>query len=132
MAFKLVQQDLCKPAHTRTHALTQAPATHECTMHNLQRYQIRNRHLRKQQRENGKHGGCIVFAKRNAQILDLKRFQRGFPSFHVDSLIFLNVFFTSGLRQWDFFHENFRVAFPRGKPAATESRYPTYCACWVF
>ena len=21
--------------------------------------------------------------------------------------------------------------FPRGKPAATESRYPTYCACWV-
>ena len=24
------------------------------------------------------------------------------------------------------------VCFPRGKPAATESRYPTYCACWVF
>ena len=22
--------------------------------------------------------------------------------------------------------------FPWGKPAATESRYPTYCACWVF
>ena len=22
--------------------------------------------------------------------------------------------------------------FPRGKPAATESRYPTYSACWVF
>ena len=22
--------------------------------------------------------------------------------------------------------------FPRGKPAVTESRYPTYCACWVF
>ena len=22
--------------------------------------------------------------------------------------------------------------FPQGKPAATESRYPTYCACWVF
>ena len=22
--------------------------------------------------------------------------------------------------------------FPRGKPAATESRYPTYDACWVF
>ena len=25
-----------------------------------------------------------------------------------------------------------RVAFPRGKPAATESRYPTYGACGVF
>ena len=24
-----------------------------------------------------------------------------------------------------------RVAFPLGKPAATESRYLTYCACWV-
>ena len=22
--------------------------------------------------------------------------------------------------------------FPRGKPAATESRFPTYSACWVF
>ena len=22
--------------------------------------------------------------------------------------------------------------FPRGKPVATESRNPTYCACWVF
>ena len=22
--------------------------------------------------------------------------------------------------------------FPQGKPAATESRYPTYDACWVF
>ena len=22
--------------------------------------------------------------------------------------------------------------FPRGKPTATESRYPTYCQCWVF
>ena len=22
--------------------------------------------------------------------------------------------------------------FPRGKPAATESRFPTFCACWVF
>ena len=22
--------------------------------------------------------------------------------------------------------------FPRGQPAATESRYPIYCACWVF
>ena len=22
--------------------------------------------------------------------------------------------------------------FPRGKSAVTESRYPTYCACWVF
>ena len=25
-----------------------------------------------------------------------------------------------------------RVAFPWGKPAATESRNPTYGACWVF
>ena len=22
--------------------------------------------------------------------------------------------------------------FPKGKPAATESRYPTYAACWFF
>ena len=30
-----------------------------------------------------------------------------------------------------FLTREIRVAFP-GKPAATEWRYPTYCACWVF
>ena len=25
-----------------------------------------------------------------------------------------------------------RVDFPQGKPAVTESRYPTYGACWIF
>ena len=32
-----------------------------------------------------------------------------------------------GLLPW-----KIRVSFPRGKPAATESRYPTYNTCWVF
>ena len=33
--------------------------------------------------------------------------------------------------QWDFSHGKFGL-LPRGKPAATESRYPTYGACRVF
>ena len=39
---------------------------------------------------------------------------------------------TSVLSHWDFSHGEIRAVFPRGKPAATESRYPTYGACWVF
>ena len=41
------------------------------------------------------------------------------------------VFFTTVLSHWDFSQENFGC-FPRGKPAVTESSYPTYGACWVF
>ena len=38
---------------------------------------------------------------------------------------------TSVLSHWDFFH-GISGCFPQGKPAATESRYPTYNACMVF
>ena len=40
--------------------------------------------------------------------------------------------FTAVLSQWDFSHGKFGSLFLVGKPASTESRYPTYCACWVF
>ena len=40
-------------------------------------------------------------------------------------------FFTAVLSEWDFSHR-IRGCLPQGKPAATESRYPTYGACWVF
>ena len=36
------------------------------------------------------------------------------------------------LFKWDFSRGEIRVASPRGKPAATESGYPTYGACWMF
>ena len=39
--------------------------------------------------------------------------------------------FTTVLSHFDFSHGKFRL-LSRGKPAATESRYPTYGACWVF
>ena len=38
---------------------------------------------------------------------------------------------TTVLSPWDFFHEN-SGWLPLGKLDATESRYPTYGACWVF
>ena len=38
---------------------------------------------------------------------------------------------TTVLSQWDFSHRKFGLPSP-GKPAATESRYTTYSACWVF
>ena len=40
--------------------------------------------------------------------------------------------FTTVFSPWDFSHGKIRVAFSCGKPAATEPRYPTYAACWVF
>ena len=40
-------------------------------------------------------------------------------------------FFTTVLSQWICSMGN-SDWFPRGKPGATESRYPTYGACWVF
>ena len=42
----------------------------------------------------------------------------------------LFVVVTTALSHWDFSHMEIRVAFP-GKSAATETRYPTYSACWV-
>ena len=45
---------------------------------------------------------------------------------------FFKSLFTAVLFQWDISQGKIGFAFPRGKPAATESRYPTYGACWVF
>ena len=46
-------------------------------------------------------------------------------------LLILLLLFTTALSQWDFSHG--KIWLPSlGKPAATESRYPTYGACWVF
>ena len=42
------------------------------------------------------------------------------------------LFLTTVLSQWDFFPIGNSSRFPRGKPAATESHYTTYGACWVF
>ena len=58
----------------------------------------------------------------------------GSPSQEVSRILFgffiftfYNCIFTMG-----FLPCYIRVAFPRGKPAVTESRYPAYDACWVF
>ena len=40
-------------------------------------------------------------------------------------------YFTTLLSHWDFSKGKFGLLSP-GKPAATESRYPTYVAYWVF
>ena len=53
------------------------------------------------------------------------------PFFSFFSFFFFFFFLTSVLSCWDFFMENSRC-FPRGKPAATQSRYPTYGACQMF
>ena len=51
---------------------------------------------------------------------------------HCKDLTFTFYFFFSAvLSEWDFSHGK-SGCLPRGKPAATESRYPTYGACWVF
>ena len=53
------------------------------------------------------------------------------------SLFFLCFFFffffflTAVLFHWGFCYENLGC-IPLGKPAATESRYPTFSVCWVF
>ena len=39
---------------------------------------------------------------------------------------FYNCIAPVGFLPWEF-----QVAFPWGKPAATELRHPTYYACWV-
>ena len=45
--------------------------------------------------------------------------------------LLLVVFCLTVLSHWDFSMGNLGC-FPWGKPAATESRYPIYGACWVF
>ena len=48
------------------------------------------------------------------------------------SRLFGCTFFNNRIVPTEFLPWGVRVAFPQGKPAATESRYPTYGACWMF
>ena len=48
------------------------------------------------------------------------------------TFVFLLLLFTVVLSQWDFSHEKLGFCFSRGKPASSESRYPTQDACWMF
>ena len=47
--------------------------------------------------------------------------------FHLYFFTVYNSIVPKGFLPWEI-----RVAFPGEKPTATESRYPTYCAYWVF
>ena len=47
-------------------------------------------------------------------------------------LFILFIYFYNCIVPLGFLPCEIRICFPRGKPAATESRYPTYGACCVF
>ena len=53
-----------------------------------------------------------------------------FPSIGMEFKNKMFIFMIS-LSQWNFPVENLGF-FPWGKPAVTQSRYPTYSKCWVF
>ena len=88
---------------------------------------------------NGQKGSCLLIYfpqrfKRKPFLVMNVQFAHLFLLSFLFIYLFIDLFLllATVLSQLNFFHRKFGLLFPQGKPAATESRYPTYGARWVF